>query len=355
MMSYYVKPNKNSTIYMIIITNLVLIISTCLCKSNSTPKEENVEVNNLISSNLSEFPSIILSSTESTPLSSTVESTSDTLTTKESTEITKAYEAESSTAVDSKSRGGNIGTIIQYVNNASRQKINSTLRAFGSTLHSVPSLSARLGAIDCDLPLLPRTSRLWRGNETHELNLPITECPQVSVSWEASADIQSGDILIVRISDSLLLDTTSREGNNESIDTNSTHTERTHQAVSQPAVYQVTRLGHEHCDLSDGMLLDISPLDERASKIFTLYDKDLTEGVNLLIVVSEKWGSQCIRLKVTVKSDNCGESQDCSGNGVCYTNVSMEGYECQCCKGYMGPRCDERDACNPSPCLNNGI
>lgn len=33
------------------------------------------------------------------------------------------------------------------------------------------------------------------------------ECPPVIVSWEGSADIQSGDILIVRISDSLLLDT----------------------------------------------------------------------------------------------------------------------------------------------------
>ncbi|GBP20658.1 hypothetical protein EVAR_16531_1 [Eumeta japonica] len=35
-------------------------------------------------------------------------------------------------------------------------------------------LQERLAAIDCDLPLLPNESRLWRGNETHELNLPIT-------------------------------------------------------------------------------------------------------------------------------------------------------------------------------------
>lgn len=36
---------------------------------------------------------------------------------------------------------------------------------------------------------------------------PEEECPPVIVSWEGSADIQSGDILIVRIADSLLLDT----------------------------------------------------------------------------------------------------------------------------------------------------
>lgn len=37
--------------------------------------------------------------------------------------------------------------------------------------------------------------------------VPEEECPPVIVSWEGSADIQSGDILIVRIADSLLLDT----------------------------------------------------------------------------------------------------------------------------------------------------
>lgn len=51
----------------------------------------------------------------------------------------------------------------------------------------------------------------------------------------------------------------------------------------QPAVYQVTRQGHEHCDVSDGMLLDITPLAEHGAKIFTLYEKDLAEGVNFLI------------------------------------------------------------------------
>lgn len=131
------------------------------------------------------------------------------------------------------------------------------------------------------------------------------------------------------------------------------------------AVYQVTRPGHEHCDVTEGVLLDITPLEVDGKKLVTLYDKDLTEGVNLLIgeslaarpalyfplaiylllmhgdapppvrvllprmryyyvaVVSELWGTQCVRLKVTVKSDNCGEGTDCSGKGVCYSNASM--------------------------------
>ena len=40
-------------------------------------------------------------------------------------------------------------------------------------------------------------------------------------------------------------------------------------------------------------------------------------------VVSAKWGAECVRLRVVVKSDNCGEGQDCSGKGVCFSNISM--------------------------------
>lgn len=48
-------------------------------------------------------------------------------------------------------------------------------------------------------------------------------------------------------------------------------------------MYQVTRSGHEHCDVTEGVLLDITPLVVDGRKLVTLYDKDLTEGVNLLI------------------------------------------------------------------------
>lgn len=62
-----------------------------------------------------------------------------------------------------------------------------------------------------------------------------------------------------------------------------------------------------------------------------------------------------MRLKVTIKTDNCGENTDCSGKGICYTNNQMEEYECQCCGGFAGTHCEEIDACTPSPCTNNGI
>lgn len=56
----------------------------------------------------------------------------------------------------------------------------------------------------------------------------------------------------------------------------------THKAST--AVYQVTRLGHENCDVTEGILLDITPLVvDDGKKLVTLYEKDLTEGINLLI------------------------------------------------------------------------
>lgn len=54
-------------------------------------------------------------------------------------------------------------------------------------------------------------------------------------------------------------------------------------AAHAAQVYQVTRSGHEHCDVTEGVLLDITPLVVDGRKLVTLYDKDLTEGVNLLI------------------------------------------------------------------------
>lgn len=50
------------------------------------------------------------------------------------------------------------------------------------------------------------------------------ECPPVIVSWEGSTDIQSGDILIVRIADSLLLDSYPQpDSRNATFESNSTH------------------------------------------------------------------------------------------------------------------------------------
>ncbi|CAH1377628.1 unnamed protein product [Tenebrio molitor] len=265
-------------------------------------------------------------------------------------------------------------------------EITETRPQYPSLHGALTSLEEKLEALACDLPLLPTEYRIWKGNETHELLLPITvptECSQTSLgskklgqgnstepsvlnatetstpncphprtlSWDGSIEIQSGDVLLVRIDDSHLIHHNAIM--NQSNDTDHISDRLMHEPTT--AVYQVTRTGHDHCDVTEGILLDITPLKVDNQKVVTLYDKDLTLGINLLIVVSELWGNQCVRLKVTVKSDNCGENEDCSGKGICYSNVSMDGYECQCCLGFVGQHCEEQDACYPSPCKNNGI
>lgn len=105
------------------------------------------------------------------PLESTVTLTTASQTTKRSFRTTKAFEAtESPTTTERHS------TIVHastkgIVKSARRQKLNSSSSA---GTHSPARIQERLTAIDCDLPVLPRESRVWRGNETHELNLPVT-------------------------------------------------------------------------------------------------------------------------------------------------------------------------------------
>ncbi|XP_017777386.1 PREDICTED: delta and Notch-like epidermal growth factor-related receptor, partial [Nicrophorus vespilloides] len=233
--------------------------------------------------------------------------------------------------------------------------------------HIPTLLEEKLDLLGCDLPLLPPQSRVWKGNETHELLLPITIpedcgdcdtsgtsrplCTPATLSWDGAIEIQSGDVLLVRIDDSHLLRQESHVNQSEPRDLD--HERMMHEPPT--AVYQVTRTGHDNCDVTEGVLLDITPLKIDARKVVTLYDKDLTEGINLLIVVSQSWDSECVRLKVVVKSDNCGENEDCSGKGLCFSNSSMEGFECQCCPGFVGPHCEEQDACFPNPCTNSGI
>lgn len=48
-------------------------------------------------------------------------------------------------------------------------------------------------------------------------------------------------------------------------------------------MYQVNRHGYENCDKTEGDLLDITPLKIDDRKVVALYDKDLAEGLNLII------------------------------------------------------------------------
>lgn len=61
------------------------------------------------------------------------------------------------------------------------------------------------------------------------------ECPPVIVSWEGSADIQIGDILIVRISDSLLDSIGQQLERNTTLDANASHGDKDRLVFSKVA------------------------------------------------------------------------------------------------------------------------
>lgn len=109
-------------------------------------------------------------------------------------------------------------------------KINP--KFYGTASH-VLRLEEKINSLNCELLNFFDGSSVWRGNETHELNFPINVrkiffCPSELLTnkfyfvfsqhqencsssecdrkrWEASADIQSGDVLIVEIDDKLLI------------------------------------------------------------------------------------------------------------------------------------------------------
>ncbi|XP_071442003.1 uncharacterized protein [Hetaerina americana] len=286
-------------------------------------------------------------------------------------------------------------------------------------------VESRLKALSCDISL-PPGSRAWRGNLTRELSLPYRvkakPCPtqppaagnrtssstgyaaaspgdlasdgdcdseDSTYSWDGHIEVQSGDVLLVKIEESRLLHPpkNAKGGAMAVVGGTNVLDGMLKGPLPDVWVYQVSRAGHERCDASEGVLLDVAPItvDGRAMGsgsevggsvvVIPLYDRDLADGNNLLVVVSKRWLSgHCVRLKVIVKSDNCGggsmgdgdpddptESSgnnkgECSGKGICFSNASMEGFECGCCPGFVGAHCEERDACSPvSPCRNNGI
>lgn len=160
-------------------TALILsLASACFCETTVTPKDE---IKTVSSSPVTQSTPFLYSTLKpAKPLASTVVQT--TSTTKESIKPTKAYEASESPTTARHSTTKVYTSTKGITHSARRQKLNSSSSALGSASASASANTAlsparfqeRLGAIDCDLPVLPTKSRLWRGNETHELNLPVT-------------------------------------------------------------------------------------------------------------------------------------------------------------------------------------
>lgn len=95
------------------------------------------------------------------------------------TDVTKAG-IEVTTSIKEKSTKPDETTVSQVngsttiFSSATSSTTESNPAEHGYPARTPTRLDERLQALDCDIPLLPAESRLWRGNETHELMLPIT-------------------------------------------------------------------------------------------------------------------------------------------------------------------------------------
>lgn len=153
-------------------TALILSLAgACYCEPTLSSKDEIKTV-----SSSQAPPTLPLKKLSTKPLETTVASTASS-TTKSSLKTTKAYTSTESPASARRSSTKVYTSTKGVVKSTRRQKLNSSSSGVGAAAagaHSPARLQERLAAVDCELPVLPRESRLWRGNETHELNLPVT-------------------------------------------------------------------------------------------------------------------------------------------------------------------------------------
>nr|XP_012788698.1 unnamed protein product [Sorex araneus] len=83
----------------------------------------------------------------------------------------------------------------------------------------------------------------------------------------------------------------------------------------------------------------------------SLSDRFVNESVTKSIVA--------LRLTLVVKTSHCvpaeshGSDVECSGKGRCSTAPSEATFSCSCDDQYVGPFCEEFDACQAHPCQNN--
>lgn len=65
-------------------------------------------------------------------------------------------------------------TAVSTTNSPSQAAATSSVKIPPTHIRVLSRLEEKINSLDCDIQNLPADSTIWRGNETHELNLPIT-------------------------------------------------------------------------------------------------------------------------------------------------------------------------------------
>ncbi|XP_072817906.1 delta and Notch-like epidermal growth factor-related receptor isoform X2 [Vicugna pacos] len=129
-------------------------------------------------------------------------------------------------------------------------------------------------------------------------------------------------------------------------------------AASLILLWKVTTTGFQQCSLIDGRSVTLL----QAPGGLVLLEEMLALGHNHFIgFVNDSVTKSIVALRLTlvVKASTCvrgdGHASDleCSGKGRCTTKPSEATFSCDCDEQYVGTYCEEFDACQRRPCLNN--
>ncbi|XP_074220543.1 delta and Notch-like epidermal growth factor-related receptor isoform X1 [Camelus bactrianus] len=129
-------------------------------------------------------------------------------------------------------------------------------------------------------------------------------------------------------------------------------------AASLILLWKVTATGFQQCSLIDGRSMTLL----QAPGGLVLLEEMLALGHNHFIgFVNDSVTKSIVALRLTlvVKASTCvrgdGHASDleCSGKGRCTTKPSEATFSCDCDEQYVGTYCEEFDACQGRPCLNN--
>lgn len=155
------------------LAQLLLLLFVGTCFSNVTVASNN-QITTFVNTNTMSIRSLFTNTLNRTSTLSPIQTISDfiPLSTVSLTKRTTVEQYESTTPyVSTKTPHTTVNSKVVKVivkedtRNKSHQPVPTT--------HVITKTSDKIGVIDCDLPILPKESRLWRGNETHELNLPV--------------------------------------------------------------------------------------------------------------------------------------------------------------------------------------
>ncbi|XP_057375845.1 delta and Notch-like epidermal growth factor-related receptor [Daphnia carinata] len=123
-------------------------------------------------------------------------------------------------------------------------------------------------------------------------------------------------------------------------------------------LYKVNGEAFESCDIANSQRIgQVKSQDpESHTGVITLPPGLLSIADNFFLGRSVRWGGECLKMKVSVKTANCGDRDQCTNNGVCHATSSTASFQCSCCESAnVNEFCGPSNLCAYNPCQNEGV